>query len=444
MAGGTWTTQYKVLPGVYIRFKSAAALGLTVGERGIVTICEPMSWGPVAQVTEITPDMDLTPITGYDITAPENLFIRQIFLGTDRTNPPTKLLLYRPTASGSAQATATIGELTATALYPGARGNDITIIVTALTEPESSFQVSTVVDGNVMDQQIGANVDDLVANDWVTWSGSGALSASTGQALTSGKDGTVQSAAYSTYLTAIEPYKFDVMIYDGEDSGVLTALQSFIQRVNEENGQYCQLVAAEVTNPNTQYIINVNSPATLSDGTQLTPQQVTWWAGGASAGALYNQSLTYAQYPGAVATTMQTNAQFIQQVQAGEFVLFAEDGVVKVMQDINSLTTFTEDAGKAFRKNRVFRLMATIANDIYAQFSANFIGVVNNNAVGQARFKAVIVGYLQEIQANNGIQNFTEDDVTVEPGQESDAIVVVVAIQAVDSVEKIYMTVEIS
>lgn len=444
MAGGTWTTQNKVLPGVYIRFKSAAALGLTVGERGIVTICEPMSWGPVAQVTEITPDMDLTPITGYDITAPENLFIRQIFLGTDRTNPPTKLLLYRPTASGSAQATATIGELTATALYPGARGNDITIIVTALTEPKSSFQVSTVVDGNVVDQQIGANVDDLVANDWVTWSGSGALSASTGQALTSGQDGTVQSAAYSAYLTAIEPYKFDVMIYDGEDSSVLTALQSFIQRVNEENGQYCQLVAAEVTNPNTQYIINVNSPATLSDGTQLTPQQVTWWAGGASAGALYNQSLTYAQYPGAVATTMQTNAQFIQQVQAGEFVLFAEDGVVKVMQDINSLTTFTEDAGKAFRKNRVFRLMATIANDIYAQFSASFIGVVNNNAAGQARFKAVIVGYLQEIQANNGIQNFTEDDVTVEPGQESDAIVVVVAIQAVDSVEKIYMTVEIS
>lgn len=444
MAGGTWTTQNKVLPGVYIRFKSAAALGLTVGERGIVTICEPMSWGPVAQVTEVTPDMDLTPITGYDITAPENLFIRQIFLGTDRTNPPTKLLLYRPTASGSAQATATIGELTATALYPGARGNDITIIVTALTEPESSFQVSTVVDGNVVDQQIGANVDDLVANDWVTWSGSGALSASTGQALTSGQDGTVQSAAYSAYLTAIEPYKFDVMIYDGEDSSVLTALQSFIQRVNEENGQYCQLVAAEVTNPNTQYIINVNSPATLSDGTQLTPQQVTWWAGGASAGALYNQSLTYAQYPGAVATTMQTNAQFIQQVQAGKFVLFAEDGVVKVMQDINSLTTFTEDAGKAFRKNRVFRLMATIANDIYAQFSASFIGVVNNNAAGQARFKAVIVGYLQEIQANNGIQNFTADDVAVLPGNDIDAIVVTVAVQAVDSVEKIYMTVEIS
>lgn len=444
MPGGTWTTQNKTLPGVYIRFKNGSALGLTVGERGIVTICEPMSWGPVAQVTPVTPDMDLTSITGYDITAEQNLFIQQIFTGTNRTNPPTQLLLYRPTASGSEQATATEGVLTATALYPGARGNDITIVITALTEPESSYTVATVVDGAVVDEQTAANVSDLVANDWVTWSGTGALSATTGVALTGGQDGTVQSAAYSTYLTAIEPYKFDVMIYDGDDSSVLTALQSFIKRVNEENGQYCQLVAAEVTNPDTQYIINVNSPATLSDGTELTPQQVTWWAGGASAGAMYNQSLTFATYPGAVSTTMQTNTQFATDVAAGLFDLFAEDGTVKVMQDINSLVTFTDEYGKPFRKNRVIRLVSTIANDIYSQFSANFIGVVNNNEAGRAQFKTAIVGYLQEIQDNQGIQNFTADDVEVLPGNDIDSIVVNVAIQVVDSVEKIYMTIEVS
>ena len=97
-----------------------------------------------------------------------------------------------------------------------------------------------------------------------------------------------------------------------------------------------------------------------------------------------------------------------------------------------------------FRKNRVVRLLFTIANDIYAQFSANYIGVVNNNESGRARFKAAIVGYLQDIQANQGIQNFEADDVTVEPGTAIDAIVVTVAIQVVDSVEKIYMTVEVS
>lgn len=444
MAGGTWSSQNKVLPGVYIRFKTGTSLGLTVGERGTATICEPMSWGPVAQVMEVAAGADMTPYTGYDITAPQNRFLQEIFKGTNRTSAPTTLLLYRPTASGSAQAKVTTGSLTATALYPGARGNDISVVITELTDPESSFLVTTVVDGVIVDQQTAAQVSDLTANNWVTWSGSGALAATTGVSLAGGLDGTVQSAAYSAYLQAIEPYAFDVMIYDGDDSSVLTALQSFIIRVNDENGQYCQLCAAEMANPDSRYIINVNSPVTLSDGTELTPQQVTWWAGGASAGAEYYQSLTYATYPNAVSTDMLTNSQFISELQFGNFVLFAEDGVVKVQQDINSLVTYTEDIGKVFHKNRVVRLCNTIANSIFQQFSQNFIGVVNNNAAGRARFKTAIVGLMQDIQNNQGIQNFSPDDIEVLPGQEIDAIVVNVAIQAVDSVEKIYMTIEVS
>lgn len=444
MAGGTWTSQNKVLPGVYIRFKTGQALGLTVGERGVVTICEPMSWGPVGVVNTVTLTTDMTPLTGYDITAPQNRFLQEIFKGTNRTSAPTTILLYRPTASSSAQATVTTGELTATAVYPGARGNDITIVITELTEPESTFTVSTVVDGAIVDQQTAAQISELVANDWVTWSGTGALAATTGAALTGGADGTVQASAYSTYLTAIEPYKFDIMIYDGSDSTVQTALLAFIERVNENNGQYCQLVANGLTNPDSRYVINSNSPVTLSDGTELTAQQVTWWLGGAEAGAKYNESLTYATYPGAVSTTMSTNDQFISDINDGLLDLFAEDGTVKVKQDINSLVTYTEDIGKVYRKNRVMRLCNTIANDIFQQFSANFIGVVNNNEAGRARFQAAIVGYLQQIQDNQGIQNFTSDDVEVLAGTEIDAIVVNVAIQSVDSVEKIYLTLEIS
>lgn len=445
MAGGTWQSQNKIRPGVYIRFKSTSGLGLNVGERGTVTICEPMSWGPVAQVMEIEAGADTTPYTGYDITAPQNRFLNEIFKGTNRTAAPTKVLLYRPSASSSAQATASISPLTATAKYPGVRGNDITIVVTALTEPSGSFTVSTVVDGTVVDQQTAAKVENLVANDWVTWSGTGTLAASTGAALTGGEDGTVQSAAYSTYLTAIEPYKFDIMIYDGTDSTVQDAMIAFIKRIADDSGVYAQLVASGLTNPDSRFVVNVESGVTLSDGTALTAAQVTWWAGGALAGARYNESLTYATYPGAVnVSPMLTNSGYEEALQAGEFVLFADDGVVKVEQDINSLVTYTTDIGEVFHKNRVMRLCNTIANDIYQQFSDNFIGVVNNNEVGRSQFKAAIVGYLLDIQANNGIQNFDAEDVEVLPGEAIDAIVVNIAIQVVDSVEKIYITLEVS
>lgn len=445
MAGGTWTTQNKVRPGVYIRFTTNRALGLTVGERGVVTICEPMSWGPVGEVMTVANGDDMTPYTGYDITNEKNRFLREIFRGTNRTSPPTTLYLYRPAATSSAKATVTTGTLTATAKYPGVRGNDITIVVTEDVDNEGSFFVSTVVDGEIQNQQSAETVADLVPNDWVDWSGTGALTATVGAPLTSGADGTVAASAYSDYLEAIEPYKFDVIIYDGSDSTVQDAMVSFVNRLADENGQYTQLVAANLTAPDSRFVINVMSGVTLADGTELTSQQVTWWAGGATAGAQFNESLTYATYPTAVAVSpLLTNNQIISALQSGQFILVADFDEVHVEQDIDSLTTYTTDIGVVYKKNRIIRLCNTIANDIYRKFSQNYIGVVNNNDAGRARFKAAIVGYLYQIQDAEGIQNFDPEDVEVLPGIDIDAIVVNVAFYAVDAVEKVYMSVSVS
>lgn len=445
MAGGTWTTQNKVLPGVYIRFQSNGGVNLTVGNRGTVAICEPMSWGPVGQIMTVEAGADTTPYCGYGITEPGAQFLQQIFLGTNVTSAPTQVLLYRPSATSSSQATATVTPLTATALYPGARGNDISIALTALTEPESSFLVQTFVDGAVVDEQTAANVSDLVDNDWVTWSGDGALKANTGTALTGGADGTVESTAYSTFLTNLEPYQFDVLIYDGDDPTVQSAMTSFVQRMVEDNGQWCQLVAAGLTNPDSQYVINVNNGVILSSGTTLTPEQTTWWVGGAEAGALYNESLTYAQYPGAVDVSPKlTKSQMIEAIQGGELVLTEEFGTVKIVTDINSLTTYTPETGSVFSKNRTIRVCSSIANDIYQQFSQTYIGRVNNNTEGRALFKSAIVGYLNQLQNAQAIQNFTADDVEVIAGDAIDSVVVNLAIQMVDAVEKVYMTVVVS
>lgn len=445
MAGGTWSSQNKVRPGVYIRFTSSRGLDLNVGERGVVTICEPMSWGPVGVVQTVEPGDDMRPYCGYDITAPQARFLNEIFKGTNRTSAPYRLYLYRPTASGSAEATATTGVLTATAKYPGVRGNDITIVITEDVDDEGSFTVSTVVDNVIQDEQTAETVAELVANDWVTWSGTGALAATVGAPLTGGADGTVASSAYSAYLTAIEPYKFDVMIYDGTDTTVQDAMVAFVKRLADENGQYSQLCAANLTNPDSRYVINVCSGVTLNDGTELTAAQTCWWAGGAEAGAQYNESLTYASYPGAIACSpVMTNSQYIDAINAGKLVLFADDNVVKVETDINSLVTYTTDITSVYRKNRVMRLCNTIANDVYQQFSDGYIGVVNNNEQGRAMFQSAIVGYLLDIQANEGIQNFEPEDVEVLPGNDIDAIVVNIVIQAVDSVEKIYLTIEVN
>lgn len=445
MAGGNWETQNKVRPGVYINFQTNEQLQLAIGDRGTVAICEPMSWGPVGQIMTVNAGADTTPFCGYAITEPGSRFLAEMFKGTDRTDGPNTVLLYRPPASSSASATLTAGVLTATALYPGVRGNDITIVITALTEPESTYQVDTLVDGVVVDSQQAAKAEELVANAWVTFSGTGALAAETGRALTGGNDGTVQTAAYSTFLETLEPYDFDVLVYDGEESTVLTAYQTFVERMVSQEGKYCQMVAAEMTNPDSQYVINNIAGAVMSDGTTFTPQQVCWWLGGAEAGASYNESLTYAQYPGAVnVSPLMTNSQYVAAIQAGKIALVPDNGAVKIEQDINSLVTFTQTNGSVFHKNRVIRLCSQIGNDLYQQFSDFFIGQVNNNEQGRSILQSAVIAYLLSLQQQQAIQGFEAADITVQQGTEIDAVVINLAVSVVDSIEKVYMVVTVS
>ena len=73
----------------------------------------------------------------------------------------------------------------------------------------------------------------------------------------------------------------------------------------------------------------------------------------------------------------------------------------------------------------------------------NYIGKVRNNENGRELLKAWIVGYLNEIQDNGGIQNFEADDVMVSAGNAFNAVVITIAIQPVAAVEKIYVTINL-
>ena len=444
MAGGTWVSQSKVLPGVYINVKSQPNASANVGDKGVVAIAKALSWGAPGEVVEITPGQDVTPYIGYPVTATQGQFLREMMRGTDVTAGPTKILLYRYAGSGGAKATATIGDLTATALYNGVRGNDITIIVTADPDTEGQYTVQTIVDGAEVDAQDGATVADLAANAWVTFSGTGALTATAGTALTGGVDPTTSAADDAAFLTAIEPYTFDIIAYDGTESTVVDAYVAFVKRMNEAIGRKCQLVVGGVTGQNTKYMISAVNGVSLSDGSTLTPQNLVWWLAGAEAGALYYQSLTYAQYPTAIAANPKlSDAQVAAAIAAGQIAMIDDFGIVRICSDINSKTTVTPTEGAEFKKNRVMRVIMQFCNDVYENFANNFIGKVDNNAAGRNLLRAWIIGYLNEMMANSGIQNFTAEDVEVLSGNAIDSVLINVAIQPVDAIEKIYISVTV-
>ena len=446
MAGGTWVSQNKVLPGVYINVKSKEAVTINVGERGTVAIGKALNWGVLGTVQTITAGEDLTPYIGCDITGADAFFIREMLKGSDSTSAPTKILLYR-LGTGGTQASATIGALTVTALYAGTRGNDISVAVSADPDNEGSYDVTTIVDGASVDVQTITALDALVANAWVTFSGTGSeITTTTGTALTSGANPTLTNSDYASFLTAIEPFRFDILALDNTDSTITNAYISFINRMNEAVGKKCQLVCSgNAPTANNKYVITVGNGVKLNDGTALTASQAVYWVAGVEAGANYNQSLTYAQYLGAVeANPKLTDTQLQTAVETG-LLVFADDfDVVKICTDINSKTTVTPTEGAEFKKNRIMRVIMQFCNDTYEYFSKYFIGKVDNNDNGRALLRKWIIGYLNEIQANNGVQNFTAEDVTVAQGNAVDAVLVNVAIQPVDAVEKIYIAVTVT
>ena len=449
MAGGIWNSKNKILPGVYINTESKEQVTANVGTRGTVALAMPLSWGESGVVQTINAGNDLTPFIGYDITADKALFLREMFKGSDTTGAPTKVLLYRLAGTSGAKASVTLGEdsstLTATALYNGVRGNDISIAVTADPDEGGAYDVSTIVSGYVVDVQHVTAASQLVANDWVTFTGT-ALVASTGASLTGGVDPTVSSTDHAAFLTAIEPYTFDIINYDGSDSTVRAAYVQFITRINEAIGKKCQLVISGSAGvANSKYVIAVGNGVKLSDGTLLTAAQATYWVSGVEAGALYNQSLTYAQYPDAVEANPKLSNADVEAYVKGGLITFIDDfDTVKICTDINTKTTVTIKEGEEFKKNRVMRVIEQFCNDTYEYFSQYYIGKVDNNDNGRSLLRKYLIGYLNEIQSNNGIQNFAAEDVEVLPGNAVDSVLVNVGIQPVDSIEKIYSKVTVS
>ena len=84
-----------------------------------------------------------------------------------------------------------------------------------------------------------------------------------------------------------------------------------------------------------------------------------------------------------------------------------------------------------------------MASEIKEIFEENFIGKLNNNEDGRSILRAEIINNIKAKEAIGAFQNFVEDDVTVSAGTDIDSVVIEVLVQPVDSIEKIYMNVEV-
>ncbi len=257
-----------------------------------------------------------------------------------------------------------------------------------------------------------------------------------------------------TALEAIKTLKWDTLCYpyDGDATATMKeAIAFFIQKMREEEGVKCQAVLANHAADYEgilQVVQGVIMPDTSSEtGTfQMTAAETTAWVAGITAGAGVTTSNTGKIYAGAIdVTPRMTRNEQEAAVKEGKLIFKVDNAQnVSVVYDINSLVTATEEKGDMFKKNRVVRTLDNIANDISTIFESNYVGKINNNTDGQTLLKAALVEYFNTLMTMGAIQNFEADDVSVAKGVDTDAVVVTADIRPLDSVEKIYITVNLA
>ena len=436
IGGGTFTLQNKTLPGAYINFVSASG-GVTAGTRGVASVPVSLGWGPEDTIIKMDAgDFNKQAVTvfGYDATAPELLLIREVF------KRAKTLLVYR-VDSGGTKATKTIGGITVTAKYGGTRGNSVRVAVLANTD--SGFDVVTYLDTTEMDRQTVAEAAGLVANDFVTF-GTGTLTAAVATALEGGTDGTTNGAAYSKYLSAVEVEQFNTLCYPGTDSETKGLFVAFTKRLRDDEGKKITCVLAGQA-ADYEGIINVKNGVVLESGETLTNDKAVAWVCGATAAAEMNQSLTNTVYDGAVDVDQKyTRNQYEAAIKAGEFVFYAENQQARVLTDINSLTTFADGKTADWTSNRLIRVLDGWANDVARIFGASYIGLVTNNDTGRQLFKADLVSLANQYQDIEAISDFDSADIEISQGTGKRDVSVICALKPNDSMEKLYMTVNVA
>ena len=429
LGGGTFLVTNKVLPGAYINFvNKARALG-SLGERGIVALPLELSWGSENDV--ITVELgefqkDALRILGYGFTSPEMQPLREVFKYAKAVK------LFRLNAGGD-KASTTIGEMTATAKHTGERGNDLKIVVQVNIDDESFFDVITYLETSKVDTQTVKMVQELQANDFVTFDGEGELETTAGVPLTGGTSGSVNGERYSTFLDKVEAEDFSVLAYAGEELVIKSLFEAFTKRLRDDEGVKVTTVLFDHPQADYEGVISVKNN-----------RELVYWVAGATAGAVVNESLTNRIYNGEYeVSTKFKKSEFEKAIRNGEFAFYQDGDVVRVLTDINTFTNYTPTKTDDFSSNRVIRVLDQIANDVARIFSDYYLGKVTNDAIGRTMFKNELVNDHSQLQQIQAIEGFSSEDIEIFQGTGKRDVIVNEYVKPTDAMEKLYMQVEV-
>ena len=431
LGGGTFLTQNKVLPGSYINFVSAQRASASLSDRGYAALPLVLTWGiddEVFTVESAEFQKDSLKIFGYPYSHEKLKGLRDLFKNI-RTG-----YFYKLNSGNKAECAL------ATAKYKGARGNDLKIVVATNIDDESKFDVHTFLEFVRVDTQTVGAISELTSNDFVEFNSGASLAATSGMPLSGGTNGPeLTGTEYQTALDKLEPYSFNVLGCLSTTPQITDLFVQYTKRMRDEVGAKFQTVVFR-NSADYEGVISLENEAIGEENAT----SLVYWVTGAAAGCAVNKSNTNKLYDGEFeVNTNYKQSELETGIKAGKFMLHKVGDTVRILEDINSFTSITDEKNGDFSSNQTIRVLDQIANDIAVLFNTKYLGNVLNDASGRISFWNDIVKHHQELEAIRALEDFSADDVVVTQGSTKKSVTVSNAVTVVNAMAQLYMTVSV-
>lgn len=207
----------------------------------------------------------------------------------------------------------------------------------------------------------------------------------------------------SEALTYFEGVEFNLMCMPNAETDDVTAIKTFIKKMNEVVKYKCDAILANDIADN-EAIINYTAKNIVVGGESVTTANHTARIAGLIEGTPLHQSITFATLSDVDSIENLTKEQADTRIDAGELILVREMGKVRVARGVNSLTTLTDVKGNAFQKIKLRKTLNLIHNDLRRVIVEKYIGKVPNNYDNKCILITEIKNYLDELATEQLIE----------------------------------------
>lgn len=433
LGGGTFLTQNKLLPGAYINFVSSARAEAFLSERGYLAVALPLDFGIDDEIFTVTNEeliKNSLEIFGYSYTSEKLKGIRDLFKNA------TTCYIYK--LNSGDKATSEYG----VAKCSGIRGNDITISIETNLDDNSMFDVNTYLDNNIVDSQSVLSSSQLLDNAFVVFDKTKKLEINLNITFSGGtnRQDTNYAIYHQKFLEKIESYSFNAICAYTDDNIISSLYAQFTKRMRDEVGVKFQCVVYK--NPyDYEGVISVENE--IIDDLDPSYSLVLYTAGIISS-CKVNKSNTNKKYDGEYYIKTDYKQLDLQKaIEDGKFIFHKVGDDVRVLSDINTLVTVSEEKGSDFKSNQTIRVLDQVANDIAVLFNEKYLGIVTNDKNGRLSFWNDLVTHHKTLESIRAIEDFDPENIIVDKGNTKKSVVVYDKIMPTNAMEQLYMTTEV-